>query len=163
MKQRLDEDTMAMRAAKELKDGDCANLGFGLPTLCALYVPEGIRFEAEAGILGYGPLVRGDEVEKADWHYIDASGRFTRPAPGMACFDVVTSFIMIRSGRLISIMGGFQVSEKGDLANWNTGSGALGGTVGGAMDLAVGAKRVIIMMQHTAKDGKPKIVKKCTY
>jgi 3-oxoacid CoA-transferase B subunit len=81
----------------------------------------------------------------------------------MACFDVVASFIMIRSGRLISIMGGFQVSEKGDLANWNTGSGALGGTVGGAMDLAVGAKRVIIMMQHTAKDGKPKIVKKCTY
>ncbi len=163
MKQRLDEDTMAMRAAKELKDGDCANLGFGLPTLCALYVPEGIRFEAEAGILGYGPLVQANEVEKADWHYIDASGRFTRPAPGMACFDVVASFSMIRSGRLISIMGGFQVSEKGDLANWNTGSGMLGGTVGGAMDLAMGAKKVIIMMQHTTKDGKPKIVKRCTY
>jgi len=152
-----------MRAAKELKDGDCVNLGFGLPTLCALYVPEGIRFEAEAGILGYGPLIRGDEVDKADWHYIDASGRFTQPAPGMACFDVVTSFIMIRSGRLTSIMGGFQVSEKGDLANWNTGSGALGGTVGGAMDLANGANRVIILMEHTAKDGKPKIVKRCTY
>ena len=163
MKQRLDEDTMAMRAAKELKDGDCANLGFGLPTLCALYVPEGIRFEAEAGILGYGHLVQGNEVDKADWHYIDASGRFVTPAPGMACFDVVASFIMIRSGRLISIMGGFQVSEKGDLANWNTGSGALGGTVGGAMDLANGAKRVIILMEHTAKDGKPKIVKRCTY
>ena len=163
MKQRLDQDTMAMRAAKELKDGDCVNLGFGLPTLCALYVPEGIRFEAEAGILGYGPLIKADEVEKADWHYIDASGRFTQPAPGMACFDVVASFIMIRSGRLISIMGGFQVSEKGDLANWNTGSGALGGTVGGAMDLAVGVKRVIILMEHNTKDGKPKIVKKCTY
>jgi len=163
MKQRLDEDTMAMRAAKELKDGDCANLGFGLPTLCALYVPQGIRFEAEAGILGYGPIVQADDVEKADWHYIDASGRFVTPAPGMACFNVVDSFIMIRSGRLISIMGGFQVSEKGDLANWNTGSGALGGTVGGAMDLAVGAKKVIIMMQHTTKDGKPKLVKKCTY
>jgi len=162
MKQRLDEDTMAMRAAKELKDGDCANLGFGLPTLCALYVPQGIRFEAEAGILGYGPIVQADDVEKADWHYIDASGRFVTPAPGMACFNVVDSFIMIRSGRLISIMGGFQVSEKGDLANWNTGSGALGGTVGGAMDLAVGAKKVIIMMQHTTKDGKPKLVKKCT-
>ena len=162
-KQRLDQDAMAMRAAKELKDGDCANLGFGLPTLCALYVPEGIRFEAEAGILGYGPLVQADEVEKADWHYIDASGRFATPAPGMACFDTVTSFIMIRSGRLTSIMGGFQVSEKGDLANWNTGSGALGGTVGGAMDLANGSKRVIILMEHTAKDGKPKIVQKCTY
>jgi len=163
MKQRLDEDTMAMRAAKELKDGDCANLGFGLPTLCALYVPEGIRFEAEAGILGYGPLVQADEAEKADWHYIDASGRFTRPAPGMACFDVVASFAMIRSGRLISIMGGFQVSQKGDLANWNTGSGMFGGTVGGAMDLANGAKKVIIIMPHTTKDGKPKIVKKCSY
>ncbi len=163
MKQRLDEDTMAMRAAKELKDGDCVNLGFGLPTLCALYVPQGIRFEAEAGILGYGSLVQADEAEKADWHYIDASGRFVTPAPGMACFNVVDSFIMIRSGRLISIMGGFQVSEKGDLANWNTGRGALGGTVGGAMDLAVGAKKVIIMMQHTTKDGKPKIVKKCSY
>jgi acetate CoA/acetoacetate CoA-transferase beta subunit len=163
MKQRLDQDTMAMRAAKELKDGDCANLGFGLPTLCALYVPEGILFEAEAGILGYGPLIKADEAEKADWHYIDASGRFTQPAPGMACFDVITSFIMIRSGRLISIMGGFQVSEKGDLANWNTGGGMLGGTIGGAMDLAVGAKRVIILMEHTTKDGKPKIVKRCTY
>jgi len=163
MKQRLDRDTIAMRAAKELKDGDCVNLGFGLPTLCALYVPEGVRFETEAGLLGYGRLVMADEAEKADWHYIDASGRFCMPAPGMAIFDVVTSFCMIRSGRLISIMGGFQVSEKGDLANWNTGGDALGGTIGGSMDLAVGCKKVIITMDHTTKDGKYRIVKKCTY
>jgi len=163
MKQRLDRDTMGMRAAKELKDGDCVNLGFGIPTLCALYVPEGIRFQTEAGLLGYGRLVMADEVEKADWHYIDASGRFCTPAPGMAIFDVVTSFVMIRSGRLISIMGGFQVSEKGDLANWNTGGDALGGTIGGAMDLAVGSKMVIITMEHTTKDGKPRLVKECTY
>jgi len=163
MKQRLDRDTMGMRAAKELKDGDCVNLGFGIPTLCALYVPDGVRFETEAGLLGYGRLVMADEIDKADWHYIDASGRFCTPAPGMAIFDVVTSFAMIRSGRLISIMGGFQVSEKGDLANWNTGGDALGGTIGGAMDLAVGSRRVIIIMEHTTKEGKPRVVKKCTY
>ncbi|MEE8470113.1 MAG: CoA-transferase [Dehalococcoidia bacterium] len=163
MKQRLDRDTMAMRAAKELQDGDCVNIGFGIPTLCALYVPEGVRFQTEAGLLGYGHLVMADEAEKADWHYIDASGRFCTPAPGMAILDVVTSFCMIRSGRLISIMGGFQVSEKGDLANWNTGGDALGGTIGGAMDLAVGTKRVIITMEHTTKEGKYRIVKECTY
>ena len=163
MKQRLDRDTMGMRAAKELKDGDCVNLGFGIPTLCALYVPDGVRFETEAGVLGYGRLVMADEIDKADWHYIDASGRFCTPAPGMAIFDVVTSFAMIRSGRLISIMGGFQVSERGDLANWNTGGDALGGTIGGAMDLAVGSRMVIITMEHTTKEGKPRIVKKCTY
>ncbi|MCJ7520689.1 MAG: succinyl-CoA--3-ketoacid-CoA transferase [Dehalococcoidia bacterium] len=163
MKQRLDRDTMGMRAAKELKDGDCVNLGFGIPTLCALYVPDGVRFETEAGLLGYGRLVMADEIDKADWHYIDASGRFCTPAPGMAIFDVVTSFAMIRSGRLISIMGGFQVSEGGDLANWNTGGDALGGTIGGAMDLAVGSRMVIITMEHTTKEGKPRIVKKCTY
>jgi 3-oxoacid CoA-transferase B subunit len=163
MKQRLDRDTMGMRAAKELKDGDCVNLGFGIPTLCALYVPDGVRFETEAGLLGYGRLVMADEIDQADWHYIDASGRFCTPAPGMAIFDVVTSFAMIRSGRLISIMGGFQVSQSGDLANWNTGGDALGGTIGGAMDLAVGSRMLIIIMEHTTKEGKPRIVKECTY
>jgi len=163
MKQRLDRDIIAMRAAKELKDGDCVNLGFGLPTLCALYVPEGARFQTESGILGYGPLVMADEIEKADWRYIDASGRFCTPAPGMAVFDVLVSFAMIRSGRLTTIMGGFQVSEKGDLANWNTGADAFGGTIGGAMDLAVGSKKVIIAMEHNAKDGGYRIVKECTY
>jgi 3-oxoacid CoA-transferase B subunit len=163
MKQRLERDVIAMRAAKELGDGDCVNLGFGLPTLCALYVPEGIRFQTEAGLLGYGRLVMADEADTADWHYIDASGRFVNPAPGMAIMDVVTSFCMIRSGRMISIMGGFQVSEKGDLANWNTGGDALGGTIGGAMDLAVGCGRVIITMDHTTKDGGYRIVKKCSY
>ena len=163
MKQRLDRDIIGMRAAKELKDGDCVNLGFGIPTLCALYVPEGVRFQTEAGLLGYGRLVMADEIEKADWHYIDASGRFCTPAPGMAIFDVVTSFAMIRSERLISIMGGFQVSEQGDLANWNTGGDALGGTIGGAMDLAVGSRMVIITMDHTTKEGNHRIVKKCSY
>jgi 3-oxoacid CoA-transferase B subunit len=162
MKQRLEREVVAMRAAKELEDGDYANLGIGIPNLCALYIPEGVLFETENGALGYGPLVTQDEVEKADQHYVDAGGRYFTPTAGMAIFDMVTSFAMIRSGRLITILGGLQVSEKGDLANWNTGADPLGGTIGGGMDLAVGAKRVIITMEHTTKEGKPKIVKECT-
>jgi len=162
MKQRLEREVVAMRAAKELKDGDCVNLGIGIPNLCALYIPEGVLFETENGALGYGPLVREDEIERADQHYVDAGGRFFTPAPGMAIFDMVTSFAMIRSGRLITILGGLQVSEKGDLANWNTGADPLGGTIGGGMDLAVGGKRVIITMEHTTKEGQPKVVKECT-
>ncbi len=162
MKQRLEREVIAMRAAKELMDGDYVNLGIGLPNLCALHIPEGVILHSENGALGYGPLVMQDEVEKADQHYVDAGARYFTPAPGMAIFDLVISFAMIRSGRLITILGGFQVSEKGDLANWNTGEDPLGGTIGGGMDLAVGAKRVIITMEHTTKDGKPKIVKRCT-
>ena len=94
---------------------------------------------------------------------MDAGGKYWRPIPGMAIFDLVTSFAMIRSGRLTTILGGLQVSEAGDLANWNTGGGALGGTIGGGMDLAVGAKKVIVALEHTTKEGKPKIVKTCTY
>ena len=162
MKEKLDREVIAMRAAKELKEGDCVNLGIGIPNLCALYIPEGVMFETENGALGYGPLVMQDEIEKADQHYVDAGGRYWRPAPGMALFDIVTSFIMIRSGRLTTVLGGLQVSEKGDLANWNTGGGALGGTIGGGMDLAVGAKKVIVTLEHTTKGGKPKIVKECS-
>ena len=163
LKQRLDRDTVAMRAARELKAGDYANLGVGIPNLCALYVPEGVIFQSENGAIAYGPLVLEGEIEKAEFHYVDSGGRFFTLAPGTAFYDVLTSFLMIRGGRLVTILGGLQVSEKGDLANWNTGGDALGGTIGGGMDLAVGAKRVIITMEHTTKDGKPKIVKKCSY
>jgi len=163
MKQRLDRDVIAMRAGKELKDGDYVNLGLGLPSLCALYIPEGVIFQTENGSLGYGQLLLEDEIEKADFAYHDAQGRFCALAPGMTFFDVLTSFAMIRSGRLITILGALQVSEKGDLANWNTGGDALGGTLGGGMDLAYGSKRMIITMEHSTKEGKPKIVKKCTY
>jgi 3-oxoacid CoA-transferase B subunit len=163
MKNRLDREVIAMRAAKELKDGDCVNLGIGIPNLCALHMPEGVRFQTENGALGYGPLITEDEIEKVDNHYVDAGGKFWTPIPGMALFDVVTSFAMIRSGRLISILGGLQVSEKGDLANWNTGGGALGGTIGGSMDLAVGAKKVIVTLEHTTKEDMPKILKECTF
>jgi 3-oxoacid CoA-transferase len=162
-KQRLDRNTIAMRAAKELKDGDYANLGIGIPNMCALFIPEGVIFQSENGALGYGPLVLEDEIEKAEFHLVDAGARFVTPAPGMAIFDVITSFAMIRGGRLVTILGGLQVSGKGDLANWNSGGDALGGTIGGGMDLAVGAKKVIITMEHTTKDGKPKIVRECSY
>lgn len=163
LRQRLDRDTIAMRAAKELKAADYANLGVGIPQLCALYIPEGIIFQSENGVLGYGPLVLEDEIDRADFTLVDGGGRFITPAPGMALFDLMTSFAMIRGKRLVTVLGGLQVSEKGDLANWNTGGDALGGTIGGGMDLALGAKRVIITMEHTTKDGKPKIVKKCSY
>lgn len=162
MKPRLEREVIAMRAAKELKDGDYVNLGIGIPNLCALHIPEGVIFHSENGVLGYGPLVMQDEVEKADQHYTDAGGRYFTLAPGMSIFDLITSFAMISSGRLITILGGLQVSEKGDLANWNTGQDPLGGTIGGGMDLAVGAKRVIVAMEHSTREGKPKIVKQCT-
>jgi 3-oxoacid CoA-transferase subunit B len=152
-----------MRAAKELKDGDCVNLGIGIPSLCAVCIPEGVIFHSENGVLGYGPLIFEEEIDKAEPHYVDAGARFFTPAPGMAVFDVLTSFAMIRGGRLMTFLGALQVSERGDLANWNAGVDALGGTIGGGMDLAVGAKRVIVTMEHTTKDGKPKIVKECSY
>ncbi|MBE0481099.1 MAG: 3-oxoacid CoA-transferase subunit B [Dehalococcoidia bacterium] len=163
VRQRLDRDTIAMRAARELKPGDYANLGIGIPNFCALYIPDGVIFQSENGALGYGPLVLENEIDKAEFNYVDAGGRFVTRVPGMAIFDVVTSFSMIRGGRLVTVLGAMEVSEKGDLANWNTSQDALGGTIGGGMDLATGAKRVIVTMEHTTKTGKPKIVRRCSY
>lgn len=165
MKERLSEEIIAMRAAKELQDGDCVNLGTGIPLLCASFAPEGrdVFFEAEHGILGYGPILSIDEWEKIDFDLIDAGGRFLMPRPGMCFFDMDVSFDMIRGGRLdATILGGLQVSEKGDLANWTIG-GVESVAIGGSMDLAVGAKRVIVTMTHTTKEGMPKILKQCTY
>lgn len=163
MKFRLDRETIAMRAAKELKEGDYVNLGLGLPTLCGLFIPEGVIFQSENGALGYGLLLLEEEIDRADFHYYDAQGRFFAPAPGMVFLDIFTTFAMIRSGRMVSVMGAMQVSEKGDLANWSTGGGALGGTIGGGMDLAWGAKKVIITMEHTTREEKPRIVNECSY
>jgi len=159
VKERLSEEVVAMRAAAELRPGDYCNLGVGVPSLCALYVPEGVYFEAENECLGYGPLLTEDDWQKADLGLIDAAGRFLSPAPGMSFPDMLTSFAMIRSGRLISVMGGLQVSEKGDLANYSVGEGDQYPLIGGSMELAWGAKRLIVAMTHTTADGKPKIVK----
>jgi len=159
VKERLSEDVIAMRAAKELKSGDCCNLGIGTPNLCAAYLPENVFFQTENGALGYGPLVTEDNWEEADYGLVDAGARFFTPSPGMSFFDFLTSFAMIRSGRLTTVLGGLEVSERGDLANHSMGDKDEYLMIGGAMDLAWGAKKVIITMTHTTKEGKPKIVK----
>jgi len=165
MKPRLAPEQVAARAALELKDGDYVNLGFGIPNLCASYLPAGIQvaFHAEHGVLGYGPSVPESEWGNADFDYVDAGMRFFRPRPGMAFCDMGQSFDMIRGRHLdATILGAVEVSGAGDLANWTFGVPESGG-IGGSMDLAVGAKRVIIAMEHVTKHGKPKIVEHCKY
>ncbi len=162
MKSRLDEQTIALRAAQEFADGSVVNLGYGMPGLCANFIPEGrkIFFQSENGMLGYGGLAT--DAEK-DYEMINASDQPVTPLPGMCFFDSAASFDMIRGGHIdIVVLGAYQVSEKGDLANWGRpGRPATG--MGGGMDLAVGAKKVIITMLHTTKTGEPRIVKECAY
>jgi len=150
------KELIARRVALELRDRMLVNLGIGLPTLVAHYVPEGISvaFQSENGIIGFGaPPPDGME----DPHLTDAGGRFISALPGAASFDSATSFALIRGGHLdMTVLGGLQVDGKGRLANWMV-PGKLVPGMGGAMDLVVGAKRVIVAMQHTAR-GKPKIV-----
>jgi 3-oxoacid CoA-transferase B subunit len=162
MKTRLDEQTIALRAAREFSDGSVVNLGYGMPGLCANYIPEGrtVFFQSENGMLGYGNLAT--DAEK-DYEMINASDQPVTPLPGMCFFDSGISFDMIRGGHIdIVVLGAYQVSEKGDLANWGRpGRPATG--MGGGMDLAAGAKKVIVTMLHTTKEGAPRIIKKCTY
>jgi len=163
MKERLDEQAMALRVAKEFKDGMIINLGFGIPTLAANFIPEDIEviFHAENGCLGYGPMPT--TVEEEDFHLVNATGTFATPKPGMCFFDHAESFSMIRGRHIdLCVLGGLQVSEKGDLANWATGVGRPG-NIGGAMDLAFGAYHLIAVMTHTTKNNEPKVLKECTY
>jgi 3-oxoacid CoA-transferase B subunit len=162
MKSRLDEPTIALRAAREFPDGSVVNLGYGMPGLCADAIPEGrtIFFQSENGMLGYGGLAA--DAEK-DYEMINASDQPVIPSPGMCFFDSAASFDIIRGGHIdVVVLGAYQVSEKGDLANWGRpGRPATG--MGGGMDLAVGAKKVIVTMLHTTKSGEPRVVKNCTY
>jgi 3-oxoacid CoA-transferase subunit B len=162
VKARLDEQTIALRAAREFFDGAVVNLGYGMPGLCANLIPEGreVFFQSENGVLGYGRLALD---ENKDFDLINASDQPVTPSPGMCFFDSAASFDMIRGGRIdIVVLGAYQVSEKGDLANWGRpGRPATG--MGGGMDLAAGAKKVIVAMLHTTKEGAPRIVKKCSY
>jgi len=162
MKERMDREVIAMRVARELQDGMVVNLGIGIPTLCSNYVPEGrtIIYHSESGVLNYGPLApEGEE----DMDYINAGGQFITLLPGASFFHSADAFAMIRGGHIdVTVLGALQVSEKGDLANWYIPERGIG-NVGGAMDLAVGAKRVIVAMEHTDPQGRPKIVKECTY
>lgn len=163
MKTRLDEEVMALRVAREFKDGMVINLGFGMPTLAANFVPQDVEvlFHTENGCLGFGPIATS--VEEEDFNLINASAQFVTAQLGMSFFDHAESFAMIRGGHVdVCVLGGLQVSEKGDLANWLLPERQLG-NIGGAMDLAFGAVRVIVVMTHTTKENKPKIVNQCTY
>jgi 3-oxoadipate CoA-transferase, beta subunit len=162
-KPRLTREQIAQRAAMELPDGGYVNLGFGIPTLIADYLPKGVEvyFHSENGILGMGRRAKPGEE---DYDLVDAMKVPVTLMPGASFFHQADAHLMTRGGHLdVAVLGGFQVSEKGDLANWKV-SGAKGsGGIGGAMDIAAGAKKLIVCMEHTTKEGAPKIVRQCTY
>ena len=163
MKERLDDQTMALRIAREFKNGMYVNLGVGIPTLASNYIPEEdeIVLHSENGVMGFGRTAITEEEE--DFHLVNAGGQFVTPLPGMGFCDHSESFSMIRGGHIdLCVLGGLQVAENGDLANWLI-PGREPGSIGGAMDLASGADRLVVVMTHTTKDNQPKILKKCTY
>lgn len=153
------KEIIAQRVAKELKDGDVVNLGIGLPTLVTNYLPEDVNviLQSENGFVGLSP-VRGE----IDPDLVNAGGKPAGIIPGGAMFDSLLSFELIRGGHVdVTVLGGLEVDEQGNLANWMVPGKMVPG-MGGAMDLVTGAKKVIIAMEHSAKDGSPKILKQCS-
>ena len=161
--QRMTREQMAARVAADVPDGAYVNLGIGLPTLVANALPKDreVILHTENGLLGMGPA---PEKGNEDWDLINAGKQAVTALPGAAFFHHADSFAMMRGGHLdVCVLGAFQVSSEGDLANWHTGAPDAIPAVGGAMDLAIGAKQTWVMMEHVTKDGQHKLVGQCTY
>ena len=159
----LTREEIVKRAAQEFQDGFYVNLGIGMPTLAANYVPEGmdIILHSENGLLGIGPFPLEDEV---DADLINAGKQTVSTIAGSSFFDSGTSFAMVRGGHVdLTILGAMQVAGNGDIANWSTGEPGAIPAVGGAMDLVQGVKNIFVITQHTTKTGEPKLVERCSY
>jgi 3-oxoadipate CoA-transferase beta subunit len=162
-KPRLTREQIAQRAAQDLPDGAYVNLGWGIPNLIADHLPKNVEvyFHSENGILGMGRRAKPGEE---DYDLVDAMKVPVTLMPGASFFHQADAHLMTRGGHLdVAVLGGFQVSEKGDLANWKVPGAKGSGGIGGAMDIAAGAKKLIVCMEHTTKEGAPKIVRQCTY